>query len=80
MRHIREIENLPINKLSDQEIVKAALFRLKSAAVLMVYEDNGQLVFIGQYSNSKNGNKYITWMKRAWEDKFGKFKSINENV
>lgn len=78
MRHIREIEKLPISELSDEEITKAALHRLNSNAVMLVYNDtsNNRMYFIGRYK--KGGSHLLTSLKQAWEERFGKFNKIEE--
>jgi len=76
MRNIREIRDLPISQLTDEEILKAAVYRLQTKAAMLVYEsDNGGLVFLGRYK--KGGYPTLTKLKRAWEDVFGKFKKID---
>lgn len=44
-RHIRILRELPISKMTDEEIVKAALDRLQSKAVMLGYLDEGRWVF-----------------------------------
>lgn len=75
MRHIREIENLPISQLTDEEILKAAVKRLGTKAAMLVYESENRLVFLGRYR--KGGYPFLTHLKQAWEGKFGKLEKIN---
>ena len=72
MRHIREIYNLPISQLTDEEILKCATKRLETKAAMLVYESDNRLIFLGRYK--KGGYHFLTMLKKAWEDKFGKFK------
>lgn len=71
-RHIREIENLPVTELTDEEILKVAFKRLGTMAAMLIYESEGRLVFLGRYC--KGGYHFLTKLKHAWEEKFGKFK------
>lgn len=76
MRHINQIKNLPISELTDEEITKAAMYRLNTKALMLVYDDGGQWNFISRYK--KGGGVLINRLKLAWEEKFGKFKKMEE--
>jgi hypothetical protein len=78
MRHIREIENLPVNQLTDEEILKATMKRLKTKSIMLVYDDeeNNKWVFLGRYK--KGGLLMMKRLREAWEEKFGKFKKMEE--
>jgi len=79
MRNIRELRNLPISEMTDEEILKAAVDRLKTNAAMLVYDDaeSNKWIFL---SRSKNGGSaLITRMKKVCESVFGKFKSLNED-
>jgi len=78
MRHIREIKDLPISELTDEEIVKATMYRLNTKAVMLAYDDpeRNRWVFLGHYK--KDGRTMLTQLSRAWEEKFGKFKKMEE--
>jgi hypothetical protein len=41
-RHIKEIENLSMWQLTDEEILKVAFKRLQSKAAMLVYESEGR--------------------------------------
>jgi len=79
MRHIREIYNLPISELTDEEICKAAMKRLKTKSILLVYDDeeSKKWIFLGKYK--KGGSLMHTRLKEAWETRFGKFKKIEDD-
>jgi hypothetical protein len=78
MRHIREIENLPISELSDEEIAKAAMYRLKAKFAALVYMDEeGHSFFICRYKNSA-GRQFWSMLIKAWEGKFGKMHRIDD--
>lgn len=81
MRHIREIEKLPISELTDEEIAKAALYRLNAQAVMLIYLDQeGQSYFLGRYKKA-GGRSFIRHLLLAWEEKFGgKLKKITNNL
>ncbi len=79
MRNIREIRTLPISELTDEEIVKATMDRLKAECVMLVYEDNENgIVFLGRYR--KSGSLLLNQLKKAWEDKWGKLTRLEEEV
>lgn len=80
MRHIREIRTLPMSELTDEEIVKAAMDRLKSVSVMLVYQDpeDNRMIFLGRYK--KGGRLMLRQLQIAWEEKFGKCKEIEEDV
>ncbi|QIK58820.1 hypothetical protein G7050_02760 [Dysgonomonas sp. HDW5A] len=77
MKNIREIRTLPISELTDEEIVKATMDRLKAKCVMLVYEDseNG-IAFLGRYR--KGGSLLLNQLKKAWEEKWGKLTKIEE--
>jgi hypothetical protein len=74
MRNIRDIRDLPISQLSDEEIAKAAMYRLGTRAVYLVYHDGNGLIFIGRWR--EGGSKFITALRQAWEENFGKLHKI----
>lgn len=76
-RHIKEIYNLPVSQLTDEEILKVAFKRLETKAAVLAYESENRLVFLGRYR--KGGYHFLTMLKRAWEEKFGKFKKEVED-
>lgn len=77
MRNIREIRTLPISELTDEEIVKATMDRLKARCVMLVYEDNeNRISFLGRYK--KGGYLLLSQLKKAWEEKWGKLTKIEE--
>ena len=78
-RHIKDIENLPISQLSDEEILKVAFKRLGTSAAMLVYESENRLVFLGRYSIPKKGYHFLSQLKKAWEKEFGKFKKETED-
>lgn len=77
MRNIRDIRKLPVSNLTDEEIVKAAMDRLRTRAVLLCYENpdnNLDIVFLSRYK--KGGRLMLRQLQLAWEDKFGKWEKI----
>jgi len=78
MRHIREIYDLPVSQLTDEEILKCAFKRLGTKAAMLVYESDERLVFLGRYR--KGGYRFLTMLNRAWEERFGKFKKNDEEI
>jgi hypothetical protein len=75
-RHIRQIINLPISQLSDEEIVKAAMHRLNAQGVALMYIDaDGQQYFFTRYRH-KVGRTFVSQWLKAWENLFGKMKRI----
>lgn len=80
MRNIREIRNLPVSELTDEEIVKAAMDRLKTNSVMLVYNDvdDRRYIFLGRYK--KGGRLMLRQLQIAYEEKFGKFNKLEEEV
>jgi len=80
MRNIRELRNLPISEMTDEEILKAAVDRLQTKAAVLIYEspDNGIIISLGRYK--KGGYPILTDIKHALEAYFGKFKKIEEDL
>jgi hypothetical protein len=77
-RHIRVIRDLPISQLSDDEIVKAAMYRLEANCCAIMYQDEaGQSFFLTRYKN-KRGKQFVNLMLLAWEGKFGKMRRIKQ--
>lgn len=78
MRNIRDIRSLSVSELTDEEIVKAAMDRIKTRSIMMVYEnpDDLKLIFLGRYG--KGGRLMLRQLQIAWEEKFGKFNNIEE--
>ncbi len=78
MRNIRDIRSLSVSELTDEEIVKAAMDRIKTRSIMMVYEnpDDLKLIFLGRYR--KGGRLMLRQLQIAWEEKFGKFNNIEE--
>jgi len=77
-RHIRVIKDLPISQLTDEEIVKATINRLKTDCVMLVYNgDDNKLMFIGRHK--KTGLDTMRKLKHVCEMVFGKMKLIKED-
>ena len=76
MRHLREIKDLPVSELTDEEIVKAAMHRLGANAAMLVYSDENQTYFIGRYR--KGGRMVLRQLQSAWEERFGKLNRIEQ--
>lgn len=77
MRQLREIKNLPVSELTDEEIVKAAMHRLNANAAMLVYADGDNTYFIGRYR--KGGRMILRKLQSAWEERFGKLDRIEED-
>jgi hypothetical protein len=75
---MREIKHLPVSELTDEEIAKVAFKRLETKALLLVYESNGGLVFLGRYRTG--GLHHLKSLKHAYEEKFGPFKKMDEET
>lgn len=80
MRHIREIRTLSVSELSDEEILKAAVDKLKCKAAVLMYQspDNGRMIMLGRYR--AGGYPILTKIKHALEAFFGKFTTIVEDL
>lgn len=53
-RHIRTLRELTVSQMTDEEIVKAAMDRLKSKAVMLGYLDEGRWIFSWRYKNGSH--------------------------
>jgi len=62
-RHIKDLRIIAISDMTDEEIVKAALDRLKTRALLLVYDDGERWVFLGRYK--KGGLQMLNVLKTA---------------
>lgn len=80
MRHIREIRNLRVSELTDEEILKAAVDRIKCQAAVFMYKspDDGRMIMLARYR--KGGYPTLTHIKTVLESYFGKFKKIEEDL
>lgn len=74
-RNLKEIIELLIKDLTDEEIVVAARYLLKSKFALLAYEAGNEYCFI---TTHKGGHKMIKNLQEAWEEKFGKFEILEE--
>lgn len=77
MRHLREIKELPVSELTDEEIVKAAMHKLGANAAMLVYADEEQTYFIGRYQ--KGGQMVFRQLQSAWEERFGKLDRVEKD-
>lgn len=79
-RNIRILRELPISEMTDEEILKAAVDRLKTKAAMLCYDDqeSKRVVFLGRYK--KDGRIILRQLQVAWEEKFGKWKKIDEDI
>lgn len=80
MRHIKVIKDLPINQLSDEEILKAAMYRLEAKAAVLVYLDrDNKSWFFYRYKNRKGifgGHRWCTLLINAWKNYIGEPKRV----
>lgn len=77
-RSITELRSLPIDELTDEEIVKVIRDKFKSRFALVAYESDGSYLFLSTYKGA--GKKMITQLRVAWEQKFGHIEVYeNEN-
>lgn len=68
-RNIRELRNLPISEMTDEEIVKSAMDRLQVKTIMMGYLDEGKWIFHWRYK--KGCLPFITGLKHHIEVWFG---------
>ena len=68
-RSITELRSLPIDELTDEEIVRVIRDKFQSRFSLIAYESDGNYVFLSTYKGA--GKKMITQLQVAWQDKFG---------
>lgn len=78
MRNIKEIRKLPISELTDEEIVKGVMDRMKSKSVMVGYiDEDSRWIFLWRY---KNGFFHtVKGLREHLENWFGcKFTKIEE--
>lgn len=68
-RGIKELRKLPIDELTDEEIVTTIRDLFKSKFALIAYESKGSYLFLSAYS--RGGKLMISNLQKAWEEKFG---------
>lgn len=80
MRHIKDIKELPVSELSDEEILKVACHRLNAKCGFFGYmSQDGTVWLFGRYKNKHpEGRRFLSDLWKAWESKIGKFKRIKE--
>jgi hypothetical protein len=67
---------LPISELTDEEIAKAAMYRLNTKSLMFIYEDleSEKIIFITRWK--KDGRKVCSKIKKAIQDNFCKIEPI----
>lgn len=65
MRHIRELKNLPVSQMTDEEILKAGMHRLGANFMVMIYADSSDTYSFWRYKNGE-GLKNFKLAKRFW--------------
>lgn len=75
---------MPISQLSDEEILKAALYRLEAKAAALVYLDReGHAWWFYRYKNRKGifgGHRFCTMLIQAWESHIGIGKKVTNKT
>lgn len=78
MRTIHQIKNLPISELTDEEIAKAACYRLNAKFAMLVYMDqDGKSYFLGKWKD-KQGKQLWNRLLEAWVNKFGPMRKLED--
>lgn len=76
-RKISEIKDLPISQLSDEEIVKAAMYRLDATYCAIMYRDReGNSFYIDRWK-SKYGKVFGDRCRKDWENTFGNMRRVS---
>ena len=68
-RPIIERMRLPIDDLTDEEIVRVIRDKFQSRFALIAYESDSSFLFLSAYRGA--GIKMIKQLQKAWEEKFG---------
>jgi len=69
IRPVKELRKLPIESLSDEEIVTVIRDLFASKFALIAYESKNQYMFLS--ACKVGGNKFVKQLQTAWEEKFG---------
>lgn len=78
MRNIRELRNLPISEMTDEEILKAAHDRLGTNCCMLIYNspDDFKIIILGRYA--KDGRIDMMRLKTVFENIYGSMKSLKD--
>lgn len=78
MRRIHEIKDLPISQLSDEEICKAAMYRLNARVCILIYDDQTSVQTFVRWNSARD--KFI-WreLKKAYDNYLGKIKTHKQS-
>lgn len=68
-RPIKELRELPIDELTDEEIVRVLRDKFQSRFALIAYESDNEYLFLSAYKGK--GKSMIKNLQIAWEEKFG---------
>ena len=68
-RPILELIKLPIDELTDEEIVRVLRDKFQSQFALIAYESDNEYLFLSAYKGK--GKSMIKNLQIAWEEKFG---------
>ena len=68
-RTILELIKLPIDELTDEEIVRVLRDKFQSRFALIAYESDNEYLFLSAYKGK--GKSMIKNLQIAWEEKFG---------
>ncbi len=79
MRHLNEIKKLPIDQLTDEEIVKVVQKRFNAQLAALIYMDeDGKKFFIVRYKN-REGKSFWMQMFHAWAKMFGEIRKLKND-
>lgn len=73
-RSILELRELPIDELTDEQIVSIIRAKFKSKFALVAYESDGGYLFVSTYASG--GKTMVSNLQKAWEEKFGHIEVI----
>ena len=68
-RPTKELRELPIDELTDEEIVRVLRDKFQSRFALIAYESDNEYLFLSAYKGK--GKSMIKNLQIAWEEKFG---------
>lgn len=73
-RPTKELRELPIDELTDEQIVSIIRAKFKSKFALVAYESDGGYLFVSAYASG--GKTMVSNLQKAWEEKFGHIEVI----
>lgn len=76
-RSITQINKLPVSELTDEEIAKAAMYRMEAKSAMLVYLDKNNVPYFVGGHRAEIGKAFHRQLISAWKIRFGKLKLLH---